>query len=184
MERTILLDAVLKAPHETIIFMEGWYEFFVTLIVRYWLKHFLPPNSIAQPSADEKQNAIGQQKKFISTLHKNYSFVRRLQNCVEWYGPLIPWHPSFKTTNSRHLKRYLQFYTNGLTRSGDSDTDCRTSNASGHPAIRFIPLLHCKGKGEQLTWILPPNIQIAEQPPFLTHLSSSHFLAPTWQIAT
>ena len=35
-------------------------------------------------------------KTFISTLHKNYSFVRRLQNCVEWYGPFGPWHPSFK----------------------------------------------------------------------------------------
>ena len=29
-ERTILHDAVLKAPHETIIFMEGWYEFSAT----------------------------------------------------------------------------------------------------------------------------------------------------------
>ena len=29
-EQTIPLDEVLKAPFETIIFMEGWYEFFVT----------------------------------------------------------------------------------------------------------------------------------------------------------
>ena len=35
-----------------------------SLIVRYWLKHFLPTNSIAQSPADEKQNAIGQQKMF------------------------------------------------------------------------------------------------------------------------
>ena len=35
-------------------------------------------------------------EKFISTLHKNYSFVQCLQNCVEWYGPFGPWHPSFK----------------------------------------------------------------------------------------
>ena len=34
----------------------------------------------------------------LSTLHKNNSFVRRLQNCVEWYGPFNPWHPSFKYT--------------------------------------------------------------------------------------
>ena len=42
-------------------------------------------------------------KKFISTLHKNYSFVRRLQNCVEWYGPFSPWHPSFK----KYIKKLL-----------------------------------------------------------------------------
>ena len=123
-----------------------------SLIIRYWLKHFLPTNSIAQSPADVKQNAIGQQKmfqpiaydqvlyrrrerrtklisarhfcsrspmspsrkwtrksekrynpslwadlsgkicdkKFIPTLHKNNSFVRRLQNCVEWYSPFGP----------------------------------------------------------------------------------------------
>ena len=33
-----------------------------SLIVRYWLKHFLPTNSVAQSPADEKRNAIGQQK--------------------------------------------------------------------------------------------------------------------------
>ena len=38
----------------------------------------------------------------------------------------------------------------GLTHSGDSDTDCRTPNASGHPAFRFIPLLHCREKGHEL----------------------------------
>ena len=113
-----------------------------SLIVRNWLKHSLPTNSIVQSPADEKQNAIGWQKifhtiaydqwlyrgrewrtkmisarhfcsrsvmsasrkwtrkpkkrsnlslwadllgkfcdkKFISTLHKNNSFVQRLQN--------------------------------------------------------------------------------------------------------
>ena len=38
----------------------------------------------------------------------------------------------------------------GLTHSGDSDTDCRTPNASGHPAFRFILLLHCREKGSNL----------------------------------
>ena len=33
-------------------------------ILRYWLKHFLSTNSIAQSPADEKQNAIGQQKMY------------------------------------------------------------------------------------------------------------------------
>merc|ERR1711872_898431 len=35
-------------------------------------------------------------EKFISTLHKNNSFVRRLRNCVEWYGPFSPLLPTFK----------------------------------------------------------------------------------------
>ena len=35
-----------------------------SLIVRYWLKNFLPTNSIVQSPADEKQNAIGRQKMF------------------------------------------------------------------------------------------------------------------------
>ena len=43
-------------------------------------------------------------KTFISTLHKNYSFVRRLQNCVEWYGPFGPWHPSFKWKRRKSKK--------------------------------------------------------------------------------
>ena len=34
------------------------------LIVHYWVKHFLPTNSIAQSPADEKLDAIGQQKIF------------------------------------------------------------------------------------------------------------------------
>ena len=35
-------------------------------------------------------------KKYISTLHKYNSFVRRrLQNCIDWYSPFGPWHPSF-----------------------------------------------------------------------------------------
>merc|ERR1711872_38301 len=42
-------------------------------------------------------------KTFISTLQKNYSFVRRLQNCVEWYGPFGPWHPSFNRISSCFL---------------------------------------------------------------------------------
>ena len=42
------------------------------LIIRYWLKHFLPTNSIAQSLADEKRNAIGQHplmKYILTTSH-------------------------------------------------------------------------------------------------------------------
>ena len=47
-------------------------------------------------------------KKFISTLHKNNSFVRRLQNCVEWYGPFSPWHPSFNESTHFIFKMTIQ----------------------------------------------------------------------------
>ena len=132
-----------------------------SLIVRYWLKHFLLTNSILFLVCRWLRNVIGRQKmfqpiaydqvlyrrreqrtklisarhfcsrspmspsrkwtrksekrynpslwadlsgkicdkKFISTLHKNNSFVRRLQNCVEWYGPFGPWHPSFNRSS-------------------------------------------------------------------------------------
>ena len=103
-----------------------------------------------------------------------------------------------KTTLREHLNRYQQFHTNGLTRSGDSDTDCRTPNASGHPAFRFIPLLHCRGKGEQFTWIWPSNNTDNRTPlcfrftfiqPFLgLNMANSYLDFPnnrtTWQIAS
>ena len=51
-------------------------------------------------------------KKFISTLHKNNSFVRRLQNCVKWYGPFSPWHPSF------NILGFFDYIYQMMTRKG------------------------------------------------------------------
>ena len=76
-ERTILLDAVLKAQHETIIFMEGWYDFFVTNL-------FLPTNSIAQSPANEKQNAIGRQKMFQPIAYDQWLYRRRESGGLNW----------------------------------------------------------------------------------------------------
>ena len=61
-------------------------------------------------------------KKFISTLHKNHTFVRRLQNCVEWYGPFGQWHSSFnrakrKGKKTSHLKkRFLRHLINKINK--------------------------------------------------------------------
>ena len=89
-----------------------------------------------------------------------------------------------KTTLREHLNRYQQFHTDGLTRSGDSDTDCRTPNASGHPAFRFIPLLHCGKKGNYLLFNYIDN----RTPTLLSSsyllLPLNHFVALAQQIAS
>ena len=55
-----------------------------SLIVRYWLKHFLPTNSIAQSPADEKQNAIGQQKMFQPIAYDQWLCRRKESRGLNW----------------------------------------------------------------------------------------------------
>ena len=64
------LDAVLNVPKGIIVFMEGLYEFFVTIhshvlhIKTGWFSFFAFRVNFEHSSADEKLNAIGWQKLF------------------------------------------------------------------------------------------------------------------------
>ena len=55
-----------------------------SLIVRYWLKHSLPTNSIAQSLADEKRNAIGQQKMFQPIAYDQWLCRRKESRGLNW----------------------------------------------------------------------------------------------------
>ena len=159
-----------------------------------------------------------QRVNMLSTIFKDINGLTHGDDCdtgrrtPDVSGHLAPRFIPLRHRGGKGLSHYLLYclrlqtapksmppsHIDGLTHGGDSDTDCRTPNASGHPAFRFIPLLHCRGKGEQLTWIWPSNNTDNRTPlcfrftfiqPFLgLNMAISYLDFPnnrtTWQIAS